>query len=47
MPNLLKKRCAFRGCPNRTRSRYCDKHLPLSRQVYDLMNSRQLLDRGA
>jgi len=35
MPNRLLKRCAFRGCPNTTRQRYCDEHLPLARKVWD------------
>ena len=35
MPNLLKKRCAFRGCPRTTRHRFCDEHLPLARKVWD------------
>jgi hypothetical protein len=33
MPQKLKTRCAFRGCPNTTRQRYCDEHLPLARKV--------------
>jgi len=35
MPDLLKKRCGFRGCPNTTRARYCDEHVPLARKFYD------------
>jgi 5-methylcytosine-specific restriction protein A len=35
MPSVLKKRCAFRGCPKTTRQRYCDEHLPLARKVWD------------
>jgi 5-methylcytosine-specific restriction enzyme A len=35
MPDLLKKRCGFRGCPKTTRDRYCDKHAPLARRFYD------------
>jgi 5-methylcytosine-specific restriction protein A len=35
MPSALKKRCGFRGCPNLTRGRYCDEHLPLARRFYD------------
>ena len=35
MPLRLKKRCAFHGCPNTTRQRYCEEHLPLARKVWD------------
>jgi 5-methylcytosine-specific restriction enzyme A len=35
MPQALKKRCGYRGCPNTTRERYCDEHAPLARQFYD------------
>jgi 5-methylcytosine-specific restriction protein A len=35
MPDLLKKRCGVRGCPNTTRHRYCDEHAPLARRFYD------------
>ena len=35
MPEALKKRCGYRGCPNTTRGRYCDEHLPQARQYYD------------
>ena len=35
MPDLLKKRCGVRGCPNTTRNRYCDEHAPLARRFYD------------
>ena len=35
MPLRLKTRCAVRGCPNTTRQRYCDEHLPLARKVWD------------
>jgi 5-methylcytosine-specific restriction enzyme A len=35
LPLAIPKRCGFRGCPNTTRERYCDEHLPLARQYYD------------
>jgi len=35
MPNVLLKRCGFRGCPRTTRQRYCDEHAPLARRFYD------------
>ena len=35
MPDRLKTRCGFRGCPNTTRNRYCEEHLPLARKVWD------------
>jgi 5-methylcytosine-specific restriction protein A len=35
MPYALKKRCGYRGCPNLTRGRYCEEHLPQARQFYD------------
>jgi 5-methylcytosine-specific restriction enzyme A len=35
MPLAIPKRCGFRGCPNTTRQRYCEEHLPLARQFYD------------
>jgi 5-methylcytosine-specific restriction enzyme A len=35
MPNSLKKRCGYPGCPATTRARYCDEHLPLARKVWD------------
>ena len=35
MPNRIKKRCGFRGCPNTTSDRYCPEHLPLARRGAD------------
>jgi len=35
VPDALKKRCGFRGCPRTTRERYCDEHAPLARRFYD------------
>ena len=35
MPNRLKKRCGYRGCPNTTTDRYCPEHLPLARRFTD------------
>jgi 5-methylcytosine-specific restriction protein A len=35
MPLQLKRRCAFHGCPNTTRQRYCDEHLALARKFAD------------
>jgi len=35
VPSALKKRCGYRGCPNLTRERYCEEHLPFARQVCD------------
>jgi len=36
MPSQLKKRCSFRGCPNTTRKRYCDEHVPIARRYFDV-----------
>ncbi len=35
MPNRLRKRCGFRGCPNLTTERYCAEHLRLARAISD------------
>jgi len=35
MPRALLKRCAFRGCPNTTRQRFCEEHAPIARRYYD------------
>jgi 5-methylcytosine-specific restriction protein A len=35
MPNRLRKRCGFRGCPNTTTERYCAEHLRLIRRESD------------
>jgi 5-methylcytosine-specific restriction enzyme A len=35
VPDLLKKRCGYPGCPGTTRDRYCDEHRPLARRFYD------------
>jgi len=35
MPDLLKKRCGFRGCPKTTRQRYCEEHAALATRMYD------------
>jgi len=35
VPDLLKKRCGFRGCPKTTRQRYCDEHAALAARMYD------------
>ena len=45
MPDLLKKRCGFRGCPNTTRQRYCDEHAALATRMYD-RNRGSTTERG-
>jgi hypothetical protein len=35
MPNRLRKRCGYRGCPNTTTERYCAEHLRLIRRESD------------
>jgi 5-methylcytosine-specific restriction enzyme A len=45
MPDLLKKRCGFRGCPRTTRQRYCEEHAPLARRFYDRQRGSSV-DRG-
>ena len=35
MPNRLKTRCGYHGCPRTTRNRFCDEHAPLARRVQD------------
>ena len=45
MPDLLKKRCGYRGCPNTTRKRYCDQHAALATRMYD-RNRGSTTERG-
>jgi 5-methylcytosine-specific restriction enzyme A len=35
MPNLPKRRCAYRGCRNTTRERFCDEHAALAMKLTD------------
>jgi hypothetical protein len=35
MPGPLLKRCAFCGCPNTSRQRFCDEHAPIARRYFD------------
>jgi 5-methylcytosine-specific restriction enzyme A len=45
VPDLLKKRCGFRGCSNTTRKRYCDEHAALATRMYD-RNRGSTTERG-
>lgn len=40
MPKRLLTRCAFRGCPRKTRERYCSEHAPQAAKLYDRRRGR-------